>query len=1275
MAEGPAELQVADDRCIPCQGAVSNLQVVAGQYKQRLTFVAADIGQDDIILGGEVLELAQAGFGPPGFWRMLVDDKWLHIPLIGPDSIAPGKVKAVRSKKKTLKLLVEHFHHIKVGQVRRVTPADGAPVAGSTRSGQSDDAERGKLGSSHPLPAGTRAPSSSGSRSSQARRAKRRKHELEIEAKIEAAKTDMQEASAKIKQDLMDEFPEVFGAPPDTLPPHRWQNHRVQLEEGATIPPARGLPRMSKAELDETSAWLQDMLRKGWIQPSTAGHGARFFFVPKPNGKGLRGVVDFRALNSVTKKILPSLPLFENVIAQLEGAKYFSGLDLTSQFYQIRIEPEDTSKTAFRTAFGLYEFCVTPMGSTGSVGTAMNVMQNVLQHVITLPGEQLAQHVRSQPPLPEQDDLPTNEEWKQYTYHTALGNYTCLFVDDIICYSRTQEDHIRHLRQICATLRQHHLFLNPDKCTFCQPEIVYLGNRVGRFGIRPTADRVAALRDWPEPENLAELRSFLGLAGFLRRFLQDMAQIAVPLNALMKKGVPWQWTDVHRRAFQKLKQRCTETPVLAIPSADSHMVLRCDASREAIGVALYQQTDDGYLQPIEFRSKAFAEPQKKLPAHDREALALLYALTSFRHFLLHRKFDVQTDNSALSQIFSSKDMSDLYARWYHKIAEFTGLSIKHRPGRKLYCADALSRRRPAPEDDSTPFFVEPGELFKMATTRQQACTPPADDWRVKLIHTDGQHFVKVSAELNDAAASQASTVVSAEKLLGTSAAFKQVVIEDAALRSYQDLWPELYEADAELAPFWKDTSDARWGFMLHQGLLWKLGASGPRLCVPFGADKVPFLQAAHDNKLAAHAGIHRTLARAMGNYYWKGMYTDVVNYVRTCHTCQLAKVDRRMRQGEARALPVPEAPWDSVHLDWITGLPKTARGFDAILVFVCALTGMVHLQACQKTDTSKDTAGHFVHNVVRLHGMPRSVISDRDIRLRAPFWRALQQRLGTELRFTTAHTPNSNGKVERINAVLGDVLRSLCEFKPKDWADNLDLAEFAINSSEHRATGFTPFFANFAREPREPANLAHPRLDVPVATQFADAMFATITHTRDSLERAKRKYEQDMVGKRRHAEVFQPGDKVLLATRNLNLPTLSRKLLSKFVGPLEVLPYPAHCSNPNVVYLKVPRTLKIHQPINVKDVKRYHTRTADLGGPPEEMPEPLIVDGEDLYEVEAVLAERVSRNKRQVLIKWTGIDLLSATWEPIENIPQACLDEFRGLQAAQEGVEFDDNDT
>ena len=888
--------------------------------------------------------------------------------------------------------------------------------------------------------------------------------------------------------------------------------------------------------------------------------------------------------------------------------------------------------------------------------------------MISREGETLPDNPRASPPLPPQEDMTDTllDDWKQYTYHTALGSYACLFVDDVLCFSKTEEEHLRHLRQICMTLRQHKLYLNPAKCTICQPEIVYLGNRVGRYGVRPTPDRLEALQNWPAPQSVEELQSFLGLIGFLRRYIADMAQIAVPLNRLLRKKAVWQWGMDQQKAFEKLKERCTKTPVLAIPSAEADLVVRCDASREAMGAALYQKDSDGYLQPIEFKSKAFAEPQKRLPAHDREGLALLFVLKSFRHFLLHQKFEVQTDNAALSQIFTSKDMSDLYARWYWKIAEFPGLTIRHRPGRKLYCADALSRRPTAPQDDTTPFYVEPGQLFKVSNEGTTAA------WQMQLIKDGGHHY---SVKISDASvASAAATVVAPEEVCGQSAGFKGVQIEASDMQQYRESWPALYQQDEEFKALWKENGSDKWGFFKHDGLLWKFGPSGPRLCVPKSASKVSLLEAVHDCKLASHAGKHRTLARAIGNYYWRGMYGDVARYVSSCHVCQLSKIDRRARQGEPKALPVPELPWDMVHMDWITGLPRSPQGNDAVLVFVCALTGMVHLKACKKSDTAMDTAKHFVSDVVRLHGMPKTVVSDRDIRLRAHFWRALQKRLGTELRFTTAYTPNTNGKVERVNAVLGDVLRSVCKFAGRDWEEQLDLAEFAINGSESQATGFTPFYANYAREPRVPATLTKPTMDVPAAEDFADAMFATITHTRDAMERAKRKYERENPGRRRAAEAYKPGDKVLLSTKNLQLKVRSRKLLRKYVGPLEVMQSPKEDGNPNVVYLKVPKTLKIQQPINVKDIKRYVSRDDDLGGEQDEMPEPIVVDGEDRYEVEAVVAERLQGRRRQVLVKWRGVDLLSASWEPIENIPQMFLDDFYGLQHNDDETDDDTTD-
>jgi len=185
--------------------------------------------------------------------------------------------------------------------------------------------------------------------------------------------------------------------------------------------------------------------------------------------------------------------------------------------------------------------------------------------------------------------------------------------------------------------------------------------------------------------------------------------------------------------------------------------------------------------------------------------------------------------------------------------------------------------------------------------------------------------------------------------------------------------------------------------------------------------------------------------------------------------------------------------------------------------------------------------------------MPISIVSDWDVRLRAHFWRALQQRMGTDLRFTTAHMPNSNGKVEHVNAVLGDILRSMCTFAGKEWERNLILAEFAMTSSKCSATGLTPSFVNLAREPQVPANLGKPSLDVPAAEELADAMIATITHTRDTIERAKRKYEKENAGSRRPVEAVNASDQVLFSCKNLNLKMVACKLTSRYVGPFKIL--------------------------------------------------------------------------------------------------------------------------
>jgi len=489
-------------------------------------------------------------------------------------------------------------------------------------------------------------------------------------------------------------------------------------------------------------------------------------------------------------------------------------------------------------------------------------------------------------------------------------------------------------------------------------------------------------------------------------------------------------------------------------------------------------------------------------------------------------------------------------------------------------------------------------------------------------------------------------------------------------------WPALYKKDPELGPFWTSNGHDRWGYWVQDGLLWKTGLSGARLCVPKEADKKEILAEIHDSKLSAHPGRYRTLARAHGNYYWKGLYKDVDDYVASCHTCQKEKGDKRARQGEARSPAVPKYPFEVLHMDWITGLPVTPQGHDSILVFVCALSGMVHVQAAKRTDTAKDTARHMLNNIIRLYGLPRTVVSDRDVRLTGNFWKTFHELLGTtQVVHTASYTPNANGKVERANQVLGNTLRSLCNTVGTDWSEHLAVAEFAMNTSKHTAIDMSPFNLVHLREPLWPDTLEKPVLDVPAAKEMADHCFAVFSRARDCLEVSKLRTEKMLTAKRRRADPMMEGDMVLLSTKNLRLKFAHVKLLPKFVGPFEIIkPPPNSNRNPNSVWLKTPKELKIHMPINIKDVRRYIARPQHLGGVPSfDAPLPLIEDGYSKWEVEAVLATRVVKKTRrkEALILWQGFGIESASWEPIANLPKLVLDEYQAMQGQAEAL-FDD---
>ena len=337
---------------------------------------------------------------------------------------------------------------------------------------------------------------------------------------------DKQLVSNSSTTSLVKEFSDVFPDDlPKALPPKRAVDHKIELEPGQ-VPPNRPTYRMSQPEMDELKKQLAELMEKGFITESKSPYGAPVLFVKKKDGT-LRMCIDYRALNKITIKNKYPLPRIDELLDRLLGAKYFSKIDLRSGYHQVRIAEEDVPKTAFRTRYGHYEFLVMPFGLTNAPATFMHLMQQ--------------------------------------TFRKHLDDFVIIFLDDVLVYSRSKEEHDKHLRIVLETLRENKLYAKLSKCEFYSKEISFLGHVINEYGIKMEPSKVDAVSKWPQPKNVHDIRSFLGLAGYYRKFVKDFSKIASPLTELLHKSKKFQWTDEQEQAFHTLKVAVSSAPVLIVP--------------------------------------------------------------------------------------------------------------------------------------------------------------------------------------------------------------------------------------------------------------------------------------------------------------------------------------------------------------------------------------------------------------------------------------------------------------------------------------------------------------------------------------------------------------------------------------------------------------------------------------------------------------------------------------------------------------------------------------
>ena len=389
------------------------------------------------------------------------------------------------------------------------------------------------------------------------------------------------------------------------------------------------------------------MQGKEFIRPRTSPWGAPVLFVKKKDGT-LRLCVDYRKLNRVTVKNKYPLPRVEDLFDQLNETCYFSKIDLRSRYHQLRVRDSNIPKTAFRTRYGHFEFVVMPFGLTNAPVAFMDLMNRI--------------------------------------YRSYLDQFVVVFVDDILIYSKGRAEHEQHLQLALQVLRENQLYAKLEKCDLWLQEIQFLGHMVSKEGISVDPAKVEVVMRWERPKSVFEIRSFLGLAGYYCRFIENFSRIACPMTRLTRKGVSFDWNDKREESFQELKKRLTTTSVLITLVSGEKYTIFCDASRVGLGCVLMQKG-----RVVAYASRQLKKHEENYPTHDLELAAVVFSLKLWRHYLYGESLEVFSDHKSLKYIFTQRDLNARQRRWMETLKDFD-FSLQYHPGKANVVADALSRK-------------------------------------------------------------------------------------------------------------------------------------------------------------------------------------------------------------------------------------------------------------------------------------------------------------------------------------------------------------------------------------------------------------------------------------------------------------------------------------------------------------------------------------------------------------------------------------------------------